>query len=59
MFAVGSPSSRTPYIYTSYNIVSRTTIEYSKRDLLIEGPYINAVTLESASKAIAPLRAAC
>ena len=55
MFAVGSPSSRTPYIYTSYNIVSRTTIEYSKRDLLIEGPYINAVTLKSASKAIALL----
>ena len=58
MSAVGSPLSRKPYIYTPYSIVSPTTIEYSRRDLLIKGPYINVVTLKSASKAMAPLRAA-
>ena len=55
MFAVGSPSSRTPYIYVLYSIVSRTIVKYSRRDLLIEGPYINIVTLKSTLKAIALL----
>jgi hypothetical protein len=51
-------STRILHFYELYKSVDRTTTIYSSREFLVEGPYVEVTSRESAFEATSPLRAA-
>ena len=58
LFAGVPPSSCTPHTWAPYSIAGRTVAVYRRREWRIDGPHVDVVILDIASKAAEPLVAA-
>src|SRR6266568_6349685 len=58
LFAGVPPLPRTPHTWAPYSIAGRTVAVYRRRERRIDGPHVDMVILDIASKAAEPLFAA-